>query len=139
MSNTKDTNTVSVTGKFDVKTLLAIFGVLIGIGGAGWGTVEGIMKPTTEAVTTVSEELVSEVRLLRMAVDGLIYVKYEVEKNSAVIDSVAERQTVLSENQIKGFGALWEQNKLVLRRLNEIEKGVHRIDSTALPVYLYPR
>ncbi len=126
---TTDTNTVQVTGKFDLKTILMFVSIIFGLTGIGVGgfSLTGNV-PTKEVVVSSTDSLLTELRLLRLDVRTLKTLAFDVEENQDQIQAVTDSVQALRDNQEKGYNVLWEQNKLVLERLSDIDTTIENID-----------
>lgn len=117
MAVTKNNEKISVSFDFSYKAVVAIiFGVL-----SAFGVATGVVNTGIGEDSTIeSTPIVTEIQALRREVRELRILRYNVEDNTSRIDS-------LLMNQQDGFGAIWEQNKLMMRDIgnlnNLIQKG----------------
>lgn len=129
MSDSKPKKVVSISYgenvlKLEVATLLFIFSLLLGGGAAvGIGGVGNFLSrdvPTDQTVNQAATSIVAELRQIRREMNSLQGLRYQVEDNTALIDSLKAYQQQMKAEQRRGFGALWEQNKQLLGELHEL-------------------
>ena len=130
MSNT-DTNTVSVSGKFDLKTILAIIGIVFGITGISIGgfTVSGVKDiPTSAKVDSSTVKIVDAIDLLSNRLEiyerEMVRISDKVDENQSAIEDIRVAQTKSDSLQIQGFKVLWEESRLNRKVLGELSAKV---------------
>lgn len=115
-------NEGKITVTLDVRTIIAIVSVVLGLGAAGYGGIGQLVSkdvPTNESVNEAASTIVGELRQIRREMNSLQALRYQVEDHADMIDSLQRAQKQLNDNQAKGFGVLWEQNKLLLDEIRQ--------------------
>jgi len=126
-----DTNTVSVSGKFDLKTIAMIVGIIFGLTGISIGgyTAVGIKQiPTAANVDSSTVKIVEAIDMLSYKV--AIYERElrrfsaSVEDNQIAINEIRRSQLKSDSLQIQGFKVLWEESRLNRQVLGELSAKV---------------
>lgn len=111
-----------VTITFDAKTIITVISIVLGLGAAGYGGLGSILTrdvPTNTSVQDATSSIVGELRQLRREMNSLQALRYQVEDHARAIDSLKQATEQTAVLQQKGFGALWEQNKIILEELSD--------------------
>lgn len=126
-----DTNTVSVSGKFDLKTVAMIVAIIFGITGISIGgfTVSGINQiPTAASVDSSTVKIVDAIGRLSYRVQvyegELRRFSSSVNENQDAIQEIRESQLKSDSLQIQRFKVLWEESRLNRQVLGELSAKV---------------
>lgn len=114
-----------ITITLDIKTIISIISVVLGLGAVGYGGLGGVLSknvPTSETVENATTSIVGELRQIRREMNSLQTLRYQVEDHARAIDSLMSASANMSTQQQKGFSALWEQNKIILERISNSNK-----------------
>lgn len=122
-----DSKTVEINLKstFTVRQIVSGFvAIMVSVGLLGTGIVQlgGTPNQAKDVIVALNDSLLKEVRVMRADIRRLRYLEYDVETNSMRIDTILAQQLHMRENQEKGFGVLWEQNRVVLASIKEFRE-----------------
>lgn len=119
--------TLEIKGNFSLSQIVGAFITLLtafGLVGTGVVAINGTPNEVRQEIVSSNDSLLIEMRLLRNEVRQLQIGYLEIQQNKQQIDTLAARQDDIKANQIKGFGALDEQNDLILNSLRDIRQSL---------------